>query len=163
MTTVRLYPMIIMIWLAIVFVWFGATVLRGARQYFAWGALWSAFFVLGATHVLNPDEFIVKTNIALMQHGREFDAFYHSGLSDDAIPVLIDGLRDMSHEDRCEVGSSLHYRYRQLGQGTDDLRSWNLSRRTAWSVLRNNGIILHQTEGCPERFSNNKEGNRSLE
>lgn len=69
MTTVRLYPLIFMGWLAIVFIWFGATVLRGARQYFAWGALWSAFFVLGATHFLNPDAFIVKTNIALMREG----------------------------------------------------------------------------------------------
>ena len=56
MTTVRLYPMIFMMWLAIVFVWFAVTVLRGYRQYFAWGALWSAIFVLGATHVLNPDD-----------------------------------------------------------------------------------------------------------
>src|SRR5205085_10527751 len=56
MTTDRLYPLILMTWLAIVFVWFGTTVLRGARKHFAWGALWSAFFILGATHVLNPDE-----------------------------------------------------------------------------------------------------------
>ena len=63
LTTIRLYPMIFMTWLAIVFVWFGLTVLRGARKHFAWGALWSAFLILGATHVLNPDAFIVKTNI----------------------------------------------------------------------------------------------------
>src|SRR4029450_9635684 len=50
MTTVRLYPLIFMTWLAIVFIWFGVTVLRNARQYFAWAALWSAFFILGATH-----------------------------------------------------------------------------------------------------------------
>jgi hypothetical protein len=41
MTTIRLYPMIFMTWLAILFVWFVLTVLRGKRQYFAWGALWS--------------------------------------------------------------------------------------------------------------------------
>ncbi|MEO6656196.1 MAG: DUF4173 domain-containing protein, partial [Pyrinomonadaceae bacterium] len=78
MTTIRLYPMIFMTWLAIVFIWFGATVLRGARDHFAWGALWSAFLILGATHVLNPDAFIVRTNIALMRQGREFDAYYNS-------------------------------------------------------------------------------------
>src|SRR5688572_14864342 len=50
MTTVRLYPMIFMTWLAIVFILFAATVLRNKRQYFAWAALWSAFFILGATH-----------------------------------------------------------------------------------------------------------------
>ncbi len=100
MTTVRLYPMIFMTWLAIVFVLFGATVLRGARQHFAWAALWSAFLVLGGTHVLNPDAFIVRTNIALMNQGREFDTRYNSSLSDDAIPQLLEILPALTAEDR---------------------------------------------------------------
>ena len=54
LTTIRLYPMIFMIWLALIFIWFTLTVLRGAREQFAWGALWSAFVILGAVHVLNP-------------------------------------------------------------------------------------------------------------
>lgn len=99
MTTIRLYPMIFISWLAIVFVWFGATVLRGARNHFAWGALWSAFLILGATHVLNPDAFIVKTNIALMHQGREFDASYNSRLSDDAMPVLMNSFADLNADD----------------------------------------------------------------
>jgi hypothetical protein len=155
LTTVRLYPMIVMIWLGIVFVWFSLTVLRGARQYFAWGALWSAIFILGATHFLNPDEFIVRTNIRLMQQGREFDASYNSQLSDDAIPALVAGLPTMSLEDRCEVGSNIHYRYRQLGPPSD-LRSWNLSRSYAYESLRLNDPLLHQTEGCAPQFSNDR-------
>jgi hypothetical protein len=157
MTTIRLYPLIFMGWLAIVFVWFGATVLRGCRNYFAWGALWSAFVILGATHVLNPDEFIIKTNLALMSEGRSFDADYNSHLSDDAIPVLIENLRDMPLALRCEVGSGIHYRYRELGQETD-LRSLNYSRRRAFTLLRANDPLLHETAGCPEQFSNDKEG-----
>ncbi|MEJ7847454.1 MAG: DUF4173 domain-containing protein [Pyrinomonadaceae bacterium] len=156
LTTVRLYPMIFMIWLAVIFVIFGITVLRGARQYFAWAALWSAFFVLAGTHFLNPDEFIVRTNVRLMQQGREFDAFYNSSLSDDAIPALVEGLANMTIEDRCEVGSAVHYRYRQLAQPTD-VRSWSLARRAAWTSLRNNHSILHETSGCPEQFHNDKE------
>ena len=156
LTTVRLYPMIFMIWLAVIFVIFGLTVLRGSRQYFAWAALWSAFFVLVGTHFLNPDEFIVRTNLKLMQNGREFDAQYNSSLSDDAIPALIEGLPNMTLEDRCEVGSVIHYRYRQLGQSAD-LRSWSLARRTAWTALRTNDSVLHQTNGCPAQFSNDKE------
>lgn len=156
MTTIRLYPLIFMTWLAIVFVWFGATVLRNARQHFAWGALWSAFLILGATHVLNPDAFIVKTNIALMQHGREFDAFYNSSLSDDVIPVLIENLQSMSLKDRCEIGSGIHYRYRQLGQSFD-IRSYNLSRSFAYNLLSQNDALLHQTQGCEERFSNDRD------
>jgi len=155
MTTVRLYPMIFMIWLAIVFVWFAATVLRGARQHFAWGALWSAFLILGATHILNPDAFIVKTNIALMQQGRDFDAFYNSSLSDDAIPVLLENLSLMSLDDRCEVGSGLHYRYRQLGKSFD-VRSYNRSSGNAYRLLVANDPMLHQTDGCDESFKNDK-------
>jgi hypothetical protein len=134
MTTVRLYPFIFMIWLAIVFVWFGVTVLRGARQHFAWGALWSAFFVLGATHVLNPDEFIVRTNIALAQQGREFDANYNSRLSDDAVPTLVESLPVLSEKDQYRVVRNLARTYCQTKEQTD-LRSWNVSRRSSAAVL----------------------------
>jgi hypothetical protein len=134
MTTIRLYPMIFMTWLAIVFVWFGATVLRGARQYFAWGALWSAFLVLGATHVLNPDAFIVKTNIVLMEHGREFDAKYNASLSDDALPVLMDSFADLKSDDQKEVLMRIGERYCDKQAGSD-LRSWNYSRWLASGVL----------------------------
>ncbi len=155
LTTVRFYPMVVMIWFAIVFVWFGVTVLRGARQYFAWGALWSAVFVLAGVHVLNPDDFIVRTNIALMKQGREFDAYYNSNLSSDAIPALLEGMPELGLEDRCKVGSDIHYRYRELGQITD-LRSMNWSKRYAFRQLGANDALIHQTEGCPEYLRNDK-------
>lgn len=161
MTTIRLYPLIFMTWLAIVFVLFAATVLRGYRQHFAWAALWSAFFILGATHVLNPHEFIVRHNLALMREGREFDAFYNShDLGDDAIPALLEGLPQMILEDRCEVGSAIHYRYRELGQETD-MRSLNWSRRKAFWLLRASDELLHQTEGCPSHLHNDKNSDGS--
>lgn len=153
LTTVRLYPLIFMSWLAVVFVWFGATVLRGSRQHFAWGALWSAFFFLGATHVMNPDAFIVRTNLNLYQAGRPFDSFYNSELSADAVPALVEAMHQLPTYQRCEVGSGIHYQYRQLGQETD-LRSWNYSRRTAWRSLHENDAFLHQTVECPPQFSN---------
>lgn len=148
LTTVRLYPMIFMIWLAVVFVWFAATVLRGARQHFAWGALWSAIFVLGATHFLNPDAFIVRTNIALMQQGREFDSNYNFKLSADAVPDALVVLPQLSFEDQCSAKVWLHIRYRELGR-PGDLRSFNVSRKRAWHALNQNDAIIHQVEGCP--------------
>lgn len=156
LTTVRFYPMVLMTWLAVVFVWFAVTVLRNNRNYFAWGALWSAIVILGATNLMNPDQFIVRTNLQLMQQGRVFDAFYNSQLSDDAIPTLFDGLQKMSLEDRCEAMSFIHYRYRQLGQLTD-VRSLNWSRRNAYELLRVNDRLLHQTEGCPPQYSNDRD------
>jgi hypothetical protein len=148
LTTVRLYPMIFMTWLGIVFIWFAFTVLRGYRQYFAWGALWSAIFVLGATHFLNPDAFIVRTNVELMQQGREFDAEYNSRLSSDAIPTVLSALPSMSFEDQCRVKWNLHNEYRTLGE-INDVRSLNLSRKLAWRELHQNDGLLHQVEGCP--------------
>src|SRR4030095_5294486 len=148
MTTVRLYPMIFMTWLAIVFILFGVTVLRNARQYFAWAALWSAFFILGATHLLNPDSFIVRTNIALMQQGRDFDTSYISDLSDDVVPELIEGLPSMSFEDQCAVRGQLNQRSIKA-QEEGGLRSFNLSRyRAQQYFVAANGFP--KDEGCPE-------------
>lgn len=153
MTTVRFYPMVFMIWLAIVFGWFAITVFRGKRHHFAWGALWSAIVILGATNLMNPDAFIARTNIELMHQGRAFDPNYNSELSDDAIPVLISGLPQMDLVGQCRVESALHNRYLELGQ-KNDLRSLNLSRYTAWSLMRENDLMMHETVGCPVWLSN---------
>ncbi len=147
MTTVRLYPMIFMTWLAIVFVLFGATVLRGARQHFAWAALWSAFLVLGATHVLNPDAFIVKTNIALAEQGREFDASYNSELSDDALPVLMNSFETLNAEAQQTTINRIARRYCQK-QNEGDLRSWNYSRSRASTILNSNQALVSEIGSC---------------
>jgi hypothetical protein len=147
MTTIRLYPMIFMTWLAIVFVWFALSVLRGYRQYFAWVALWSAFVVLGATHFLNPDEFIVRTNIKLMEQGREFDASYNASLSDDAIPAVLEELPSMTVNDRCMAISRISRRLSRAGTEMD-LRSWNVSRARALFVIGQNFTFTDHSE-CP--------------
>ncbi len=149
LTTVRLYPMIFMIWLAIVFVWFAATVLRGARQHFAWGTLWSAIFILGATHFLNPDAFIVKTNIALMQQGREFDAAYNSRLSLDALPTILALYDELSSEDQKQVLIGVGSRYCKLKEDSD-LRSWNLARQQAYAAFLSKEGELLQFGTCSD-------------
>ena len=145
MTTVRLYPLIFMSWLAIVFLWFGATVLRGARQHFAWGALWSAFLILGATHVLNPDAFIVRANIALMHEGRDFDAGYNSQLSDDAMPYLMAAFDDLSPAAQETVVRRFADRYRE-SKCEGDVRSWNLSRSRTQRMLTANQDLVREME-----------------
>lgn len=147
LTTIRLYPMIFMLWLAVVFVWFAVTVLRGARQHFAWGALWSAFLILGATHVLNPDAFIVKTNIALMKQGREFDATYNSRLSNDALPVLFDSFDELNSEDKKFVLMNVGQRYCGLSEESD-LRNWSFARRKANSAILLKEDSLLQVGEC---------------
>lgn len=148
LTTVRFYPMAFMIWLAIVFVWFAATVLRGNRQYFAWGALWSAIFVLGTLHFVNPDAYIVRTNVRLMNEGRQFDAFYNSQLSNDAVPVLLENLPTMNFEDQCTVKWRLAIHQTEAAKASD-IRSWNYSRWKAKSGM--NGFTEgFDTATCPQ-------------
>ena len=142
LTTVRLYPMIFMTWLAVVFVWFSVTVLRNARQHFAWGALWAAFAILGATHVLNPDAFIVRTNIALMREGRVFDAGYNASLSQDAVPELMNIFNELNEKDQCVTRMVLWGRLSSRHEQDDtDVRSWNLSRTLARPFLIENSNI----------------------
>ncbi len=151
LTTVRFYPMVLMIWLATVFVWFGMTVLGGRRQYFAWGALWAAIFILGATNMINPDDFIARTNIGLMQQGRDFDSHYNVGeLSADAVPSLVSAIPSMELEDRCVVSRRLYVKFADLGDWSGEVRSFNLSRRNARSIIRENDAVIQSSAGCPE-------------
>jgi hypothetical protein len=148
LTVVRLYSMIFMTWLAIIFAWFALTVIRGRRQYFAWGALWAAFLVLGTTHVLNPDDFVVRTNLSLLQQGRPFDPKYVVRLSDDAVPALIESIPFLDPGQQCIVRSKLSRRS-IYAAAESDIRTWNLSRWNARVQLQAAGDSL-DLDGCPE-------------
>jgi hypothetical protein len=147
LTAMRLYPTAFMLWLALVFLWFGATVLRGQPKFFAWGALWTALLVVGGLHVLNPDDLIVRHNAKLMQQGRQFDAGYNSySLSEDAVPALTEFLPEMSFEHQCTVKRELLRRLEN--DKTADFRTFNFSRWTARGVLLNYEGSF-DTDGCP--------------
>jgi hypothetical protein len=124
-----------MIWMAIVFVWFGVTVLRGRRDHFAWGTLWSAIVFLAVLHVFNPDDFIARTNFRLMHAGRSFDQHYMAELSDDAVPAMLQEIPQLGTEAKCSVQHTLATRFRD-GWIETDLRSWNWSRWSARNQLR---------------------------
>lgn len=136
LTTIRFYPMVFMTWLAVVLIWFAATVLRGARNRFAWGALWAAVAVLGVTNLMNPHAFIAETNLQLMRQGRDFDAYYNATLSDDALPTLIGSFDKLDPEDARSAHDRLKWRVCEKIRQGSDLRSWNLSRNKADYLLR---------------------------
>ena len=146
-TIVRFYPMIFMFWLALVFIWFALTVLRGARAQFAWGALWAAIFVLGTLHFVNPDDFIVRANARLMREGRAFDSNYVSELSDDAVPALLENLPSMEFGEQCVVKNKILRRF-ENAQTENDFRTWNRSRSTARAAVQNQIENLNTTN-CP--------------
>jgi hypothetical protein len=149
LTIARFYPMAFMIWLAIVFVWFAATVLRGQREIFAWGTLWSALAFLAVVHVFNPDDFIARTNIDLVNHGRPVDASYLTDLSDDALPALLQGMPHLTPEQQCIVKNKITHRLKKSEAEDNDLRTWNWSRRRAANGLRQQ-ISGWELPGCEE-------------
>jgi hypothetical protein len=134
LSEIRLYATAFMVLLVGVFAWFAWTVLRGRRQRFAFGVLMQAFAVLAGLHVLNPDAFIVGTNLNRPAAERPFDATYAASLSADAVPVLLEALPRLSVEDQCAVADRLSRRWD--GDPPPDWRTWNWSRGRARHLVR---------------------------
>lgn len=137
LTEQRFYIMALMAWLGAVFLWFAWTVLRGARERFASGALVALFVVLGLLHTINPDATIVRANIAHTKEWRRgFDASYAASLSADAVPVLAASLPAMTQDERCFIAPTLLRRWPP--EAHTDWRTWNWSRREAQEIVREN-------------------------
>ncbi len=140
LTEQRLYPTAFMAWLAIVFVWFAATVLRGRRESFAFGALVAGYVLIVTLHVLNPDALIARTNAARALEGRKFDARYAASLSADAVPELIAALPGLPTDDGCILATRILERWPPSEPA--DWRTWNRSRAEALRVIEENRTSL---------------------
>jgi hypothetical protein len=138
LTESRLYTMAFMGWLAIVFVWFAVTVLRGERMRFACGALIMGFVMIGALHALNPDALIVRVNAERASAGRGFDINYAASLSADAVPALKASLPRLNEQDRRAVMDRLQRWPLSESSEPAGWRSWNWSRARARSAVRAN-------------------------
>ena len=133
LSEVRLYATAFMVYVAGIVGWFGWTVLRGQPRRFAFGALVQGFAVLAGLHVLNPDAFIVRTNLGRLPHDRPFDAKYAASLSADAVPVLLAAVPRLGGAEQCRLSARLLARW---GRGDDDWRNWNLARRRARQAVQ---------------------------
>jgi len=144
LSTDRLYATAFMILLLGVFAWFAWTVLRGQRQRFVFGSLMQGLAVLAGLHLLNPDVFIVKTNLNRPAAERPFDAKYALTLGGDAVPALLDAMPRLSAEDGCVVVHGLLARW---DKEEIDWRTWNWSRARARSLVRNHAAAMRVS--CP--------------
>jgi uncharacterized protein DUF4153 len=140
LSEIRLNATAFMVYLAGVFAWFAWTALRAQRRRFAFGALVQGFAVLAGLHLLNPDAFIVRTNLARPAAARPFDGWYAASLSADAIPALLDALPRLDRPAQCRAAQGLLDH--SAGLQRDDWRNWNLARRHASRLLRDNGARL---------------------
>ncbi len=136
----RLYPTAFMAWLAVVFIWFALTALRGRRERFWFGAMVAGFALVVVLQILNPDALIARTNLARAREGRRFDARYATWLSADAVPDLLAGLPDLAAQDRCAVAAGLLARW--PASKRPDWRSWTRSGAQAWRLIDANRATL---------------------
>ena len=132
LTELRLYTTAFMLWLAVVFLWFLGTVLRGRRARFTFGAVVAGFVVVASLNALNPDALIARVNVERAAAREPLDVDYVTSLSADAVPTLVELLPTMSADDREYVRAELL----ASSRGDDaDWRSWNLSRVRAERAL----------------------------
>lgn len=62
-STARLYASVFMCWLALVFAWFGFTVLRGRTRDFAAGMTITGVLTLAALNVVNPEALVARATV----------------------------------------------------------------------------------------------------
>jgi len=146
LTGTRVYASAAMAWLALVFAWFSVTVLRGRRAPFAFGGVVSAWLVLAALDVTNPDALIARTNIARMERGERFDAGYLTQLSADATPQLVAAVSEVPANERCTIVNGL------LSERTADRdwRTWNVARARGDASLARHARAL-EAAACPTK------------
>jgi hypothetical protein len=92
LSTDRLYATVFMAWLAVVFVWFAFTVLRGRDRPFVGGLLVSAWGTLITLNVANPAALVARGNIARADRGKDLDVSYVQSLGADAAAALVEYL-----------------------------------------------------------------------
>jgi hypothetical protein len=140
LTELRVYTTALMLWLASVFVWFAATVLRRRRSRFLRGAIALWFVMLIALHALNPSAFIVGVNAA-RAHRAPFDGAYLLSLGEDALPTLIRELPKLEETQRAIVAGKILALWEGKAKERGDLRNWTFA---AWSAER--AIRQHETQ-----------------
>jgi len=140
-TELRTYTTAFMAWLALLFLWFAATVLRGRRDRFAFGAMMAGFAIIGILHVANPDAMIVRTNAGRAACGRTFDVAYNTSLSADSVPELVKDIGLLRSEDQARVARSLLDHW---SSPTGDWRTWNSDRSAAVHAVQRAQPVLER-------------------
>jgi hypothetical protein len=149
----RLYATAFMVLLFGIFAWFAWTVLRGRRGPFAFGVLIQGFAVLAGLHMLNPDGFIVRTNLHRPAAERPFDAKYALSLGADAVPPLLDALPNLDASSRCAVAATLLKHWSP--ESGADWRTWNWSRSRARRLVSQQADALRALN-CPPNHSSSE-------
>lgn len=135
LTELRLFTTVFMLWLAFVFAWFAASVLRGRREHFVAGALGSALATLILLNLAGPDAIIVRLNVQRAEQGRPFDSAYFVKPGAGVVPAALELLPALPKPAQCDVATRLIERW---GAPAGARAPWTIER---W---RASGPLLQQ-------------------
>jgi len=148
----RFYAMVLLVWIGAMLLWLAATVLRGRRDAFAFGALATGLTTVALLFVINPDAIVARTNVARVTPAGgpvQFDAAYASSLSADAVPPLIEALPALPTDLHCPIARRMLRRWPP--DRPRSLRSWNWSVERAADAVRAHEGELRQMVGANQR------------
>jgi Domain of unknown function (DUF4173) len=131
LTEIRFYTSVLLIWLAIMIVFYALTALQKRYSSFVMGTLISVFATVIVLNIINPNAIIVQTNLARANAEQDFDIEYALQLGADAIPSLMNVKSELL---RPKLEKALKSRW-GVSQNTD-WRSFNLSRNQARVMLK---------------------------
>lgn len=135
-TPLRLFIRVFIVFLGLTFGWLLFTLLF-KQDRFAIGAFLAALAFLMTISIMNPDADVAAYNLA--HRGDELATRYLYLLSDDAVPVLVGGLKSADTHGRAAIQEDLDRRLRAMEADTGwrDWQSFHLSHREAYSTLYN--------------------------
>jgi hypothetical protein len=148
LTEARFYAMVLLLWMGAMLFWLAATVLRGRRDSFAFGALGSGLTTAALLFAISPDAIIARTNVARMASAGtsvRFDVAYATTLSADAVPVLLDALPALPADVQCPLAQ--HMLRRWGPERERSLRSWSWSASRASDAVRAHEGVLRTMTG----------------
>jgi hypothetical protein len=124
LTEERVVVTAVLAWLTVVVLWFGATVFSGRRDRFAFGALATAFVLVGALQAIDPAGLVTRHNLDRADRV-DVDAEYLGSLGSDAAPILVARIGELPAEAQCLLAGRL---LRHWGpERPEDWRSFNWS------------------------------------
>jgi uncharacterized protein DUF4153 len=137
LTEARFYATVLLMWIGAMLLWLAATVLRGHRDRFAFGALASGLATVALLFVVGPDAVIARTNVARLASvdgPARFDVAYATSLSADAVPILIDAVAALPADVQCPLAR--HMLRRWPPERERSIRHWNWSAARASDAVR---------------------------
>jgi hypothetical protein len=135
LTEQRFYALAFLTWLAVVFGWFAATVLRDRRPRFLPGALAAGYAALLFLNAVNPNAVVARVNLDRAARGAPLDAAYLMKLSADAVPVIFDAIERGTVPGGCALEGWLRAHWGKAMAPSPTPGEWNLSRREALRLL----------------------------